>query len=110
MLDFLGSDEFWLNFTNIALGVTTLVCVVAIVRVMMKEIAERRRLNAFANSLADDHVFAIPGLGLTMADGGKRIEQDESTPGEVKNSRPGEQPSAKSDKSKDERNSSRSEN
>jgi hypothetical protein len=44
-----GPDTFWLNFTNIALG------------------------------RGDDHAFATPGLGVTMADGGERLEKDKAS-------------------------------
>jgi len=77
MFDFLNADEFWLDFTNLALGATTLVCLVAIVRVVLQEVAERRKVNAFVSRLTDDHVFADPALGITMADGGKRIDDEE---------------------------------
>lgn len=65
-------DTFWLNFTNIALGLVTLACVLAIVAGIVRELVERRRQHAAA---ADDHAFATPQLGLTMADGGKRIDR-----------------------------------
>ena len=72
-----GPDTFWLNFTNIALGLVTLVCVLAIAAGVVRELAERRRQHAAA---ADDHAFATPQLGLTMADGGKRIDRAEQAP------------------------------
>jgi len=78
MSEFFASDEFWLNTTNALLGLTTLVCVVAIGRVVWKELAERKRVNAFVTKLTDDHVFAVPELGITMADGGTRIDREKS--------------------------------
>jgi hypothetical protein len=69
-----GPDTFWLDFTNVALGLVTLACVVAIAAGVVRELVERRRHAAAA---ADDHAFATPRLGLTMADGGERIDRDE---------------------------------
>jgi uncharacterized membrane protein len=67
-----GPDTFWLNFTNIALGLVTLACVLAIAAGVVRELLERRGHHATA--AADDHAFATPELGLTMADGGQRID------------------------------------
>jgi hypothetical protein len=73
-----GPDTFWLDFTNIALGLVTLVCVLAIVAGVVRELATRRRQHAAAG--ADDHAFATPRLGLTMADGGERIDRPKQAP------------------------------
>jgi hypothetical protein len=70
----MDSDLFWLNFVNIALGVVTLVCVVAVVGALVRELTPRlkRRL-----TLVDTHAFHSPELGPTMADGGKPVGKDE---------------------------------
>jgi hypothetical protein len=68
-----GPDTFWLDFTNIALGLVTLACVLAIGGGVVRELLARRRAHAAA--AADDHAFATPELGLTMADGGERIDR-----------------------------------
>jgi hypothetical protein len=73
-----GPDTFWLNFTNIALGLVTLACVLAIAAGVVRDLLDRRRQHAAA--AADDHAFATPQLGLTMADGGKRIDRTEQAP------------------------------
>lgn len=67
-----GPDTFWLDFTNIALGLVTLVCVIAVVAGVVRELGHRfgRR-----RSLVDDHAFESPDLGLTMADGGERVDE-----------------------------------
>jgi len=69
-----GPDTFWLDFTNIALGLVTLVCVLAIAAGVARELLYRRRRRRHA-AAADDHAFATPELGLTMADGGRRIDE-----------------------------------
>jgi hypothetical protein len=77
---------FWLNATNIALGVVTLVCCLVMVRAFAREFFARSRQRTQASSqmdrelkalLADDHAFHVPGLGMTMADGGERSDEDD---------------------------------
>jgi hypothetical protein len=67
-----GPDTFWLDFTNIALGLVTLVCVLAVVAGVVHEVGHRL---ANRRMLVDDHAFEEPGLGVTMADGGERIDR-----------------------------------
>lgn len=61
---------FWLNLTNIALGLVTLVCVIVVGRVVYSEIVMIRKRKSLAE---DDHTFLIPELGFTMADGGESV-------------------------------------
>ena len=68
-------DTFWLNFTNIALGLVTLLCVLVVTGGVVRELLHRRGQRALARE--DDHAFATPALGVTMADGGERLEKDE---------------------------------
>jgi hypothetical protein len=67
-----GPEAFWLNVTNIGLGAVTLVCVLVIGASVVAELVARWQRRAVE---ADDHAFAVPGLGLTMADGGERLEK-----------------------------------
>ncbi len=67
-----GPDTFWLDFTNIALGLVTLVCVIVVVAGVLRELGHRLER---AKTRADDHAFDAPGLGVTMADGGERIDR-----------------------------------
>jgi hypothetical protein len=73
-----GPDTFWLNFTNIALGLVTLACVIAIAGGVARELLLRWQRGAAVSE--DDHAFATPELGLTMADGGERIDEDKPAP------------------------------
>ena len=73
-----GPDVFWLNFTNIALGLVTLACALLIAGGVVRELVLRWQRRAAAS--ADDHAFATPGLGVTMADGGERLDQPKSAP------------------------------
>ena len=75
-----GPDTFWLNFTNIALGLVTLVCVLVVAGGVARELLHRWEQRALARG--DDHAFATPTLGVTMADGGERV--DEREPAEPK--------------------------
>ncbi len=68
-----GPDTFWLDFTNIALGLVTLLCALAIAGGVARELTQRWRRRAAARE--DDHAFATPGLGVTMADGGERLDE-----------------------------------
>ncbi len=67
-----GPDTFWLDFVNIGLGLFTLFCVLLVGSGVVREL--RHRL-ALRRTLVDDHAFQTPELGVTMADGGKRIDR-----------------------------------
>jgi hypothetical protein len=67
-----AANTFWLEFTNIALGLVTLGYALVVVWGVVREL--RYRL-AYRRKLADDHAFHTPGLGVTMADGGERIDR-----------------------------------
>jgi len=73
-----GPDTFWLNFTNIALGLVTLACGLVIAGGVARELLLRWQRRAVAS--ADDHAFATPGLGVTMADGGERVDERKGAP------------------------------
>jgi hypothetical protein len=67
------ADTFWLNFTNIALGLVTAICVIVVAAGVLRELGYRL---SHSRRLADDHAFESPELGVTMADGGKRVDRD----------------------------------
>ena len=80
-------STYWLNVTNIALGVITLICCAAVGIGILQELALRRRKRAAMSKLDsevadlvtsfDGHAFNVPGLGLTMADGGEELKKKE---------------------------------
>lgn len=82
-----GHWEFWLNMINIALGAITVLAVLVVVGSVVWEVAARRARRARVERNADAELKAllatapdsrfVPGLGLTMADGGERIEPSE---------------------------------
>ena len=81
-------STYWLTLTNVALGVVTLICCGAVVFGIVQELAARRKKRAALARLDhevsdlvaayDGHAFPVPGLGLTMADGGEPIRKEES--------------------------------
>ena len=78
MLDFTDPETFWLNVTNLALGVVTLICCVVVGFGVVVELVERVKVRVKSPAiLGDDHAFILPNLGVTMADGGKREDEEE---------------------------------
>ncbi len=72
-----GSETFWLNATNVVLGLVTLVCIAIMVRGVVLDLRARLATrNATLPVHADDHAFVVPTLGLTMADGGERTDKN----------------------------------
>ncbi len=84
---------FWLNMTNFALGIITLLALVVVFGavgwdLMVRKVHHARELgstdpNRFDEDLramlhGGSHSLSVPGLGLTMADGGERVEPSES--------------------------------
>jgi len=85
---------FWLNMTNFALGLVTLLAVLVVVGAVSWDLffmwlhkvrtgdavdvghinMQRLMAEVRAGWGADAHSLPVPGLGLTMADGGERID------------------------------------
>jgi hypothetical protein len=80
-------STYWLTFTNIALGVVTLICCAAVGIGVLQELAAKRKKRASISHLDsevadlvasyDGHAFNVPGLGVTMADGGEELRKKE---------------------------------
>jgi hypothetical protein len=81
-------STLWLTVTNIALGVVTLICIVAVGIGVVQELAARARKRAagaaldhevanLVSSFNDGHAFHVPSLGVTMADGGEELGKKE---------------------------------
>ncbi len=75
MFELSDPKTYWLNITNIGLGLVTLACLVALVRGVLYDIFERFRGKAAEAPQVDDHTFFEPELGLTMADGGEKRKE-----------------------------------
>ena len=81
-------STYWLNITNIALGVVVLICCVAVAIGVVQELAAKRQKHTALSKLdsevadlvagfQDGHAFNVPGLGVTMADGGDPLREKE---------------------------------
>ena len=80
----------WLNITNLALGVVTLIALLVVFfavgwdllvrKVKSPASTDLRNIQADLQSLfhGGSHSLSVPGLGLTMADGGEKIEPPKS--------------------------------
>lgn len=76
-------DVFWLNTANIILGLVVAVCVAVLALGLLREFQLRARKSAQLSTgmdrelkaMLDTHAFQMPELGLTMADGGERIDK-----------------------------------
>ena len=75
MVDWGDPGTFWLNVTNAALGIFTVVAFVIVAGGVVMELVERLRKRA-ASAAADAHTLHVPMLGLTMADGGEKIKKE----------------------------------
>ena len=95
MFDSMNSETVWLTITNAGLGIVALICIVAVGVVAGKELYAGMKEKVRVPQLQDDHSFMLSELGITMADGGERLDG---------------KPQAKSDAAKDESNIQRSEN
>jgi len=82
-----GEDwTMWLNITNFALGLVTLIALLVVFfavgwDLLVRKVGRAREVNL--NNIDADlkallqggsHSFSVPEFGLTMADGGERIE------------------------------------
>ena len=80
---------FWLNMTNFALGIITLLALLVVFGavgwdLLVRKEHKARESHGFDLSNIDaelramlhggSHSLSVPGLGLTMADGGERIK------------------------------------
>lgn len=98
---------FWLNMTNFALGIVTLLAVVVVAGAVSWDLffmwlhkvrtgdavdirgINMQRLMAEVRGEwgADAHSLSVPGLGLTMADGGEKMDPSEKQPEEKESRR-----------------------
>lgn len=70
------TEILWLNLTNAGLGLATLAGIAVLAWTAVREVAERAKSRVSVHAL-DPHSAFIPELGLTMADGGEKIDGDE---------------------------------
>jgi len=80
-------STYWLNVMNLALGAVVVACCLIVAYGVVQELAARRRKRTVAAGLDrevsdlvasyDGHAFHTPELGLTMADGGEPVKNEE---------------------------------
>ncbi|MBZ5575435.1 MAG: hypothetical protein LAP40_02615 [Acidobacteriia bacterium] len=81
-------STYWLTMTNLALGVVVLICCGAVAFGVLQELIARKRKRAAESTLDREvadlaatytggHAFHLPGLGVTMADGGEELNKKE---------------------------------
>lgn len=79
------SETYWLSATNVALGVVVLICAFVVAAAVAREVTVRMHRRAKISAELDhdmrrlveefgDHAFLNPELGITMADGGEKID------------------------------------
>ena len=74
-IDWGNSQTLWLNLTNLALGIVTLLAVLVLVGGVAQELLARRRKAHQIESMDEEvrHMLRVPELGMTMADGGEPL-------------------------------------
>lgn len=75
-LDLGDPRTLWLNITNLALGIVTVVCFLVVGWGVAEEVVARVRKRWGLARDADDHAFVVPILGATMADGGDKVSEN----------------------------------
>jgi hypothetical protein len=69
-------ETFWLNVTNASLGLVTLIALLVVGGAVAIEVLKRVREHVASVARIEPHAMLVPGLGLTMADGGEKIEDE----------------------------------
>ena len=69
------SGILWLNLTNAGLGLATLAGIAALAWAVVRELGERAKSRVAVREPLDPHAAFLPELGLTMADGGEKVEE-----------------------------------
>jgi hypothetical protein len=79
---------FWLMMTNYALALVTVIAVILVVGAVSWDIIVKKahRVHTIETVKADweallrsPHSFDVPGFGLTMADGGEKLNQPKAS-------------------------------
>jgi hypothetical protein len=74
-IDWGNPQTLWLNLTNLALGIVTLLGLLVVAGGIAQEVLAKRRKARELAGMDDEirHMLSVPELGLTMADGGEPI-------------------------------------
>jgi len=89
-LNWSDPQTLWLNIINLSLGLVTVVCIAASGYGVLQDVRERARKRASDRAIEraamnvvsglGGHAFDMPGLGLTMADGGEPVDKSAKAP------------------------------
>ncbi len=79
MFELSDPQTFWVNTTNLVLGLVTLCCAALIASVVINELIERWVGQLVGEQADDGHTIPVRGLGLTMADGGRQVDDEKAT-------------------------------
>jgi len=87
-IDWGNPQTLWLNLTNLALGIVTVLALVVLAGGIAQEVLARRRKAREMAGLDSEvrHLLHVPELGLTMADGGEPLQQPPQDKPEAKRS------------------------
>lgn len=77
MVDTMDPETTWLNLTNAVLGLVTLVCLFVVIYAAAKEAIDRWVVKGRIPVESDTHAFHIEDLGITMADGGEPVDEQQ---------------------------------
>jgi hypothetical protein len=72
-VDFNDPQTLWLNLTNIALGIVTIACVGMCGFAAWRDVVEAMVRARQRRPVHRQLTLVIPGLGVTMADGGEPV-------------------------------------
>ncbi len=79
-VDWSNPETFWLNATNLMLGLVTLACAGALIYGLAGDLLAKARqkltVAGLDREMRDLHAMHVPELGLTMADGGEPVDED----------------------------------
>jgi hypothetical protein len=84
---------FWLNMTNIALGAVVILAVMIVAYAVVWELVSRHKKPRHVANLDEEleamlrDGLSVPGLGVTMADGGERALPLPEQPAEKKHNK-----------------------
>jgi len=83
-IDWGNPQTLWLNLTNLALGIVTLLALVVLAGGIAQEVLARRRKARELNAIDAEvrHLLHVPELGLTMADGGEPLQEQKPSAGQ----------------------------
>lgn len=77
MIGFISPDTLWLISVNILLGLAIIVCSVMIAWSFLHEIRSHRKKRKDEAKVPHDYLMGLKDLGVTLPDGGKKIDEIE---------------------------------